>query len=288
MILSQYSKQMSAILLGLTLSSLTALPAQAADSITNYFFRTISAPALAEQNNALMSALDAERYTDALTLGKGLVDIAERDLTIDKMSYARALSNAAILDAVSGDYLNAILQTTKAIELIESSDPFHPDLLNILMVKSYTHKAEAMNVDAEDDLRRAQHIAHRMEGVYTKRQIPIIESIASIKIANGEYRNADQEQRFNLKVSEQAYGLASEELTPTLERLGAYFADRGGSIPLNTVQEERLYRDRLFRESTRMFERSIMIIEDKHGADDLRLLAPLKGLSRTKYLQGYG
>ncbi|MFT7242678.1 MAG: hypothetical protein ACI82A_000018 [Candidatus Azotimanducaceae bacterium] len=288
MILLRNNKQQPGLFFGLALLLLAALPLQAADSITNYFFRTINAPSLIQQNDAFIAALDSERYEDAMILSHGLVDMAERDQTIDKMSYARALSNAAVLDAVSGDRDSAILRTGLAIKLIEASDPFHPDLLNILMVKSYTHNADDMHLNAEDDLRRAQHIAHRMEGVYSKRQIPIIESIAGIKLARGEFRNADQEQRFNLKVSEQAYGIASEELIPTLERLGAYFADRGGSIPLNTTQDDRLYRDRLFRESTKMLERSITIIEGEYGPNDLRLLSPLKGLSRTKYLQGYG
>ena len=288
MITSRNNKRTLGSFFGLALLLLAVLPLQAADSITNYFFRTISAPSLTQQNSALMAALDSERYEDAMSLSQGLVGMAESDQTIDKLSYARVLSNAAILDAVGGDRNNAILRTGLAIELIEASDPFHPDLLNILMVKSYTHNAEDMHLSAEDDLRRAQHIAHRMEGVYSKKQIPIIESIVSIKLTRGEYRNADQEQRFNLKVSEQAYGIAGEELMPTLERLGAYFADRGSSISLNTNQDDRLYRDRLFRESTRMLERSIKIIEDKYGAADLRLLLPLKGLSRTKYLQGYG
>ena len=288
MTLSRYNKQMLAIFFGLPLTLLAALPLQAADSITNYFFRTINAPSLTQKNSALMSALDSERYAEAVGLSEELVDMAESDQTIDTMSYARALSNAAILDAVSGDRKNALLRTDKAVELIEASDHFHPDLLNILMVKSYTHNAEDMHLNAEDDLRRAQHIAHRMDGVYTTKQIPIIKSLVGIKIVRGEYREADQEQRFSLRVSERAYGVASEELMPTLERLGVYFAGRGSSIPLNTNQDGRLYRDRLFRESSRMFERSITMIEDKHGDNDLRLLAPLKGLSRTKYLQGYG
>lgn len=274
--------------LSLLISIGVILPATAADSIANYFFQEIANEPLQDVNRSMIDAFQAERYEEALRLSDQVTQIAEQDQTIDKMSFARALSNAAILQALGGQRGRAILQATKAIEVIEDTDPFHPDLLNILMVKSYTHSAEDMYLEAEDTLRRAQHIAHRQDGVYTRRQLPIIESLAGIKVAQGEYRDADQEQRFNLKVSEQAYGAGSEELMPTLDRLGVYFADRGSSIPLSTIQEDRLYRDRLFREATDMFERSIQIIEDKYGDTDLRLLAPLKGLSRTKYLQGYG
>jgi tetratricopeptide (TPR) repeat protein len=273
-----------AVLLALALPSLTF----AADSIDTYFFRTITNPNLQEANHSMIEAFDNEQYDEAVRLSENVVEIAEQDETIDKMSFARALSNAAILQALAGDRTRALALTGKAIETVEDTEPFHSDLFNILMVKSYTHNAEDMYVEAEDTLRRAQHIAHRQDGVYTRRQLSIIEFIAGIKLAKGELKDADQEQRFNLIVSERNFGAGSEEIIPTLQRLGAYFADRGGSIPLNTIQEERLYRDRLFRESTSMFERSIQIIESKYGDDDLRLIDPLKGLSRTKDLQGFG
>jgi len=275
-------------LLSLLTLFFVASPVYAVDTISNYLFRNITANQLQELNVELSTAFDSERLEDAIALGKTLVEIAEKDETIDKISYARVLSNSAILQALGGNRGVSIFQSDQAIELIDISDPFHPDLFNILMVKSYTQNAEDMHTEAEDSLRRAQHIAHRQDGVYTPRQLPIIESLAGIKIAKGEYQNADQEQRFNLKISEQAYGVASEELMPTLNKLGNYFADRGSSIPLSTTQEQRLYRDRLFRESTRVFERSIAIIEDKYGDTDLRLIAPLKGLARAKFKQGYG
>lgn len=265
-----------------------ASPVFAADTISNYLFRNITANQLQALNVELSTAFDSERLEEAIAIGTTLVEMAEKDETIDKISYARVLSNSAILQALGGNRGVSIYQSTQAVELIEVSDPFHPDLFNILMVKSYTQNAEDMHTAAEDSLRRAQHIAHRQDGVYTPRQLPIIETLAGIKIATGEFLDADQEQRFNLKVSERAYGVASEELMPTLNKLGSYFADRGSSIPLNTAQEQRLYRDRLFRESTRVFERSISIIEEKYGDTDLRLIDPLKGLSRTKFKQGFG
>lgn len=275
-------------LLSLPILFLMASPIFAVDTISNYLFRNITVNQLQALNVELSIAFDSERLEDAIALGTTLVEIAEKDETVDKISYARVLSNSAILQALGGNRGVSIFQSTQAIELIEMSDPFHPDLFNILMVKSYTQNAEDLHTEAEDSLRRAQHIVHRQDGVYTPRQIPIIESITGIKIARGEYQAADQEQRFNLKVSEQAYGIASEELMPTLNKLGKYFADRGSSIPLGTTQEQRLYRDRLFRESSSILERSISIIEDKYGDTDLRLIDPLKGLARTKFKQGYG
>ena len=276
------------ITLTLFLSVAFSQSAIGADTISNYFFRDIAHPNLQQINSQMLKAFDAEDYEEALRLSGDLVKLAEQDTSIDKMSFARALSNASIMNALGGERGSAILTTTRAIELVEDTDPFHFDLFNILMVKSYTQNAEDMHADAEDSLRRAQHITHRQDGVYSRKQLPIIESLAGIKVAQGEFRDADQEQRFNLKVSELAFGSGSEELMPTLERLGNYFANRGSTIPISTVQEDRLYRDRLFREATEMFERSIQIIEDRYGDTDLRLLEPLKGLSRTKYLQGYG
>lgn len=259
-----------------------------ADSIANYFFKTIANPNLQGHTEKLLKAFESEQLQEAHDASLAAVEQAVNDVTIDKMSFARVLSNAAILDALAGERNEAINKTRQAVEMIEETDPFHPDLFNILMVSSYTHNVEDRHLEAEDTLRRAQHIVHRQDGVYTRRQIPVIESIAGIKIATGKFRDADQEQRFTLKVSEQAFGKGTEELMPTLARLGEYFANRGSSISISSIQEERLYRDRLFRDSASMYERSIAIIEDKYGDGDLRLIEPLKGLSRTKFLQGYG
>lgn len=280
----RYQIRLASLLLVLTTPTLL----YGNDTISDYLFRDIRATQLQQKNVELTHSIEAERIDESLALGKLMVEIAESDETIDKISFARALSNYAVIQAMMGDRGVAVMQSDRAIELIEAFDPFHPDLFNILMVRSYTENAEDLFTEAEDSLRRAQHIVHRQDGVYSRRQLPVIKAIAGVKMAQGAHLDADLEQRFNLKVSEKAYGQASEELMPTLNQLGNYFANRGASIAFNAEQEERMYRDRLFREATRMFERSISIIEDKYGDTDLRLVEPLKGLARAKFKRGTG
>jgi tetratricopeptide (TPR) repeat protein len=140
--------------------------------------------------------------------------------------------------------------------------------------------------DAEESFRRAQHISHRNGGVYTPAQLEIINHITRLNLKQGLYTDADREQNFNLRISEQAYGKNSEELIPVLERLGGYFATRGDMIPLTTnVADYRYYRDTLFRQSLDMYRRAIKIIEDNHGVNDMRLVGPLRGLARARLLQ---
>ncbi len=259
--------------------------------VSSYLFKEIPNEILAAKNQTIVDLFNNEKYPEAATLASEVIAEVEEDLTIDKLSYARFLSNAAIIQATADNLTEAALSLDQAITLLEEHDPFHPDLFNILVVDGFVQDALKQYDAAEDALRRAQHIAHRHDGVYTPRQIPLLVSIANVMVARGDDFDADREQRFNLKVNEHNFGANSETLIPTLTKLGTYFANRASSLPIRAstdVEDIRTSRDNLFRESVALFERAIHIIEDKYGSNDLRLIDPLKGLARTKYLQGYG
>jgi hypothetical protein len=138
---------------------------------------------------------------------------------------------------------------------------------------------------AEESFRRAQHISHRVGGVFTPEQLEIVDQITRLNLRQGKLIAADREQAFNLRISEQAYGEESEKLLPVLQRLGAYFATRGNMMPLSTVPDYRYYREDLFRRSIALYQRAIRIIEHSYGVTDLRLVEPLRGLARARLLQ---
>ena len=139
---------------------------------------------------------------------------------------------------------------------------------------------------AADTYRQAQHISHRIDGVYTQLQIPVIDALTEIHIRTNKPYQADQEQRLKLKVIEQAFGPDDEAIIPTLTKLGAYFAVRGHSFNVNVNSQTRLYRDSLFRDAINMFDRSLAILEDNYGEADLRLVDPLIEMSKVRFLQG--
>ncbi|MFT7688376.1 MAG: tetratricopeptide (TPR) repeat protein [Candidatus Azotimanducaceae bacterium] len=209
-----------------------------------------------------------------------------KDKTIDKMSFAMTLTNSAVSNALVGKLSPAILDLDAAIQLGEQSGRYHLKLVNILMVRSLVSQLKGEQKEAENALRRSQHIFHRNDGVYAEAQLEVIEALTDMHLKNGNAQAADREQFFRLKVNEEVYGSNSEKIIPALESLGLYFANRASSIANLREPENVLYRDKLFKEAINLFERSLAIIEDKYDANDLRLVRPLKGLSKTRFMQG--
>ena len=264
-----------------------------ADSVDHYLFRQIHFDdvSLAGRHEQMLQDFDAEHLGLAQLSANQLIKEISTNLDTDGSIYARSiyakvLTNAAIISALSGDRASAKTMLDKAVVLAETINPFHEDLFQILSTLGYIQVQEKLFPAATGYLRRAQHITHRADGVYAKQQLPVIRNLALIKIEQGRLLDADREQRFNLKVSEHAFGSTSEEIVPILKNLGNYFSRRGYSIPKNAASDVRLYRDKLFRESVELFERSVAIIENKYGDEDLRLVELLQGLSRIRYMRG--
>lgn len=70
-----------------------------------------------------------------------------------------------------------------------------------------------------------------------------------------------------------------------LSSLGSYFASRGDTISLAAATEFRLLRSILFRDAINLYHRAIEIIELNYGVNDLRLLAPLRGLASARMFE---
>lgn len=247
----------------------------------------------------IMLDLDSREYLDAAVNMDTFMDRVDPEL-LHPLVYANLLGNAGILKALTTEVGPSLLLMEKAIEIVEAEHgPFQKDLVRLLVAKAVIEIQNRFFEAAEQDLRRAQHITHRYDGVYTRDQLGIVDRLTDLSLMRGNVLDADREQRFNLKISEQVYGGKSEELVPVLERLGEYFASRGFVIPNVRPSQETgqisrddllasspSYRAALFRESLDLYERAIEIVENNYGPNDLRLIEPLKGLARTRLKQG--
>ncbi|MBL4681257.1 MAG: hypothetical protein JKY88_11120 [Pseudomonadales bacterium] len=256
-----------------------------ADEIEAYLFTEIKfnqANYLANHEE-FINRLRNEEHAKANAIMLNLVENIRADSTVSKMTFAKTLSNSAISNAIVGNQALAISEFESAIELlIEASDRYNTKLTKILMAKSLVHRFEKDNTQAENALRRTQHIFHRQSGVYAEAQLPVVEALTYMNLRRGKSMAADREQFFRLKISEEVYGRNSKEIIPTLESLGLYFANRASAITANREVESAIYRDKLFKVAINFFERAIAIIEDKYGTDDLRLISVLHGISKTR------
>ena len=276
-----------------------------ADSIQDHNFSSFDSPYLQSTFSGLTDSLYEGNF-DRVMSGVSEVQDWLESSNLNRRASARVLSNLGILLARTGDLNAALILSNEAEEMLESISPFDPDLYHVLMAKSYVLIYESAFEEAEDSLRHAQNIAHQNQGVYAREQIPTLRLLTEVQTNTRKRRDADQTQRFFLRVNEQIHGPNSEEMIPSLAEVGKYFANRGRFIPsgqarstnvfmvgrnrsidLEQPEADFAYRTRVFREAEIAYERSIAIIQDKYGETDLRLVEPLKGLSKTKFFEGY-
>lgn len=152
--------------------------------------------------------------------------------------------------------------------LLASEGEFSKNLIEPLIALGRQHVENGNATEAEDALRRAQHIIHRNEGVHALRQLEIVELMTELHLSREAPYDADREQQLALYITERNYGSDSTRLLPALSQLAAWYADTG-----------QFFRAR------RVLERQIDIIEDEAGDADPRLIEPLIESARIRRLQ---
>ena len=274
--------------LALLLLPLLAVHHAAADEdIFDYYFHSLVVPASAEEDyRQLSQLLGYKTLEQAIVLCEKIVEDNTGLQETDPILYGKLLANLGMILNFGEYYENSLEVLDNAIAQLNPTLPqFSPQLMNVIMAKSSTLMNLGKLDEAIQELRRAQHITHRDDGIYSATQLPIVEELFKISYQRGAYLDADKQQSFTLRVNERAYGEDSEELLPTLIRLGRYFADRGALSSQFGDNEMRYLRESLFRKSLELYERAIKIVEVNYGSNDPRLVKPLQGLSRTRLMQ---
>ena len=250
-------------------------------------------PPLSEETQIIMNrmmihARNAE-FDQAQTLSQTLLNGAEPLQTMDPKLYGEIMVNHGIIQSASEEHELGLSTINRGLEHIEEkSNPFSKSLINAVMAKALTEMSMGLLNQAEDSFRRAQHITHRQEGIYSEEQLIMVNYLTKTSLRRGASSDADTQQLFSLLVAERIHGPDSTELLPTLNRLGGYFASRGTTIPVITSSEAGSERSLLFKHSLNAYERAIGIIEQNYGEHDLRLMRPLRGLASARIRQNTG
>ncbi len=274
----------------IVLLCLFALPLKAAtnENVLDYFFEDIELAGTKNQRlfQQTMGLIRKGQLDNATEVAEELVNQNDKLAETQPIRFGKLLANLGILLAKQGLSEDAIATLDPASTYIESrANPYSQAVLKVTLARAVVQETLEHYEIAEESFRRAQHITHRIGGVYTTAQFDMVNHITQINLAQGKAMEADREQEFKLRISEQAYGGDSEQIVPNLLSLGAYFASRGEMIPARSSAEARYYRDSLIRRSQDLYRRAIIIIEDNYGELDLRLIEPLRGLARAKLSQ---
>ena len=234
-----------------------------------------------------IESLLADRYfEEAIALAEEIFENNNFLKTTKPIAYGKLATNLAIVFSYAGQHEDSIAMSEKALAHLEPLLPqFSPELISVILARSYTLITMEELDEARQQLRRAQHITHRHDGVYTVSQLPIIEKLFEISARTGDYLNADKQRLFTLQILKKTHGSQSEELLPALVDLGRYYGERAASTGQFGDGQLNHLRQSLFRQSIEMYEEAISIIEEKFGKTDPRLIAPLQGIARTRYIQ---
>ena len=191
--------------------------------------------------------------------------------------------NHGIIYFTAERYQEALAAIEQGLLLIEQQHKtFSEKLVPGLTAKGVVEMSLKQYKQGEDTFHRAQHIIHREQGVTSEHQLELVQRLVSSNLWQNREAEADNLQMFSLHIAEKSWGANGVELLPTLLGLGFYFSERSYTSPAVPIDDELPARDVLFRRALAMYNRSIDIIEQTYGPNDIRLVQPLRGLGKTR------
>jgi len=112
------------------------------------------------------------------------------------------LSLPQLSSAETDELLDHLENLELNIAEIEKRDgPFAEALFDPLMALAETELELGDPTAAKDTLQRAQNVAHRSKGVHTPLQLEAVDILTRIALDEGDYRSANQQQRFSFFVT---------------------------------------------------------------------------------------
>lgn len=216
-------------------------------------------------HDQMMEQRRAGNLEAAVATASRIVELVKQNAAqTNSLMLVRPYSNLATLQLSGAELENAKMNFNLSIELIESHQGvFAAELILPLHGLGMTLTEAGDYSQATLALRRAQHITHRIFGVYTLNQIDMIDQLSRVDLLQANLQAADQERKFALKINEVEYGNDDPLLVPAIEKLARYFVSRGNN-----------------RDAVALYRRAVDIIEKNFSENDLRLSDPLLSLGK--------
>ena len=200
-------------------------------------------------------------------------------------SFAFSQAVLALVDAL--EPIEEILQKAKSLEtdqrfrsalefydeaiaeITELKGPHSINLVDPLLGKGRSYLARRQYEEAKDSLEIAQSIARRQDGVYSSVQLEILENLANINLRSGEFKKANDLQKFAFRIDQDRYGERNLKLLPAYDKLINWY--------LNTGQ---------YRNVRRELKNVMDLIQEEASEHDPRLIEYLRLVAKTRRLQG--
>lgn len=143
-------------------------------------------------------------------------------------------------DALTDEaYFAQIDQFESEIDQLERSEgPFSDLLFEPLVALAELHISEGDFESATDALHRAQNISHRNDGVYTPRQLSLVSMLTNMALADGDYDQANQQEKFRFHVTRHHLDETDPELLIAYGSMAEWYMNTGQTRNARRVLKE--------------------------------------------------
>lgn len=218
----------------------------------------------------MMEYWHAGDYDAALQAAVRIVELKERTVAAGSTELAVPLHNLATIQRTLQQFDASERNFTRSIDITAGAEgQYSAQLMSSLSQLGVLHYETQRYADSLDMLRRAQHIAHRNDGVYTLKQLTIVDWITRVNVATDQILAADLQQRFAYRINVSNYGESDQRMIPAMSKLGNWLRNSGQ-----------------YTEALTMYRKALAVTETSYSDMDLELVSQLRAISTTLYLQG--
>jgi tetratricopeptide (TPR) repeat protein len=214
---------------------------------------------------------DAKKYAEAQPLAERLVALTEEQYGSEELQLTNPLTNLGTVQYKLGKFSAAIENYQRSLRILQAKStiadkqqirPLHG--LGISFIGANDPESAVVA------LKRAADLSRNTDGLYNINQVEFLDALVDAYAATGRLAEAEKETLYAVRVEEAAYGRSSIKLLNRLDKLARWYEDM-----------------RRYTSERNVYERSLTLIGKVGTENDLRRVAPLRGISRSFRLETF-
>jgi tetratricopeptide (TPR) repeat protein len=214
---------------------------------------------------------DARKYAEAQPLAERLVELTEAQYGSEELALTNPLTNLATVHYKLGHYPAAIENYQRTLRILQAKStiadkqqirPLHGLGVSFLGARDPESAVVA--------LKRAADLSRNTDGLFNINQVEFIDALIDAYEASGRYPEAEKESMYAMRVEEAAYGRNSIKLLDRLDKLARWYEGA-----------------RRYTSERNVYERALAILAKSAPENDLRRVAPLRGIARSFRLESF-
>jgi tetratricopeptide (TPR) repeat protein len=214
---------------------------------------------------------DAKKYAEAQPLAERLVELTEAQYGSEELPLTNPLTNLATIHYKLGHFAAAIENYQRTLRILQAKSTI-ADRQQIRPLHGLGVSFMGAN-DPESAvvaLKRAADLSRNTDGLFNINQIEFIDALIDAYEASGRYPEAETEALYAMRVEEAAYGRSSIKLLNRLDKLARWYESA-----------------RRYTSERNVYERALGILAKSAPENDLRRVAPLRGIARSFRLETF-